>query len=177
MSIQDSLRGMLYSGDSVVFQNAGIYKSAKSTKDLLTPYEKWKLTHPLKEEESGEKPLSFQDSWETEKKNVIEKLKEKIENKFDYIFNSSGSVLVYIRPKQNDKPHKQLKPDAIISYKPEGQIKIKPQDDTITVQAKYNMYGNDFNKHSIITTAKNNEDVVNEIANVAVSLAKVLNII
>lgn len=180
MSLQDKLRGMLYSADTVGHQNAAIYLTKK------------KKT-PLKEEEQPNPDVStvtpysadtFMDMWKAEKQNIIEKLEEKFPVKFDYILKDNGIIHIYLRPNANKI--RKIKPDAILGYEPEGQIKITPdiseEKEKITrviVQVKYNMYGDNFNKRTINVTAPNAKmvDVTKEVVDVAYTLAKNLSLI
>ena len=118
MSLQDKLRGMMYSADTVNHQNAAVY---------LTTKKKPKV--PLKEGENTDvvtvTPYSaneFIKLWDAEKQNVIDGIKEKFEIGFDYIFRKDGSIHIYLNEK-TDKV-KQIKPETVLRYEPDGQVKI-----------------------------------------------------
>lgn len=183
MSLQDKLRGMMYSADSVNHQNAAIYLTSKKKPKI-----------PLKEADEEKNtdvstvtPYSadkFIELWDSEKQNVVDGIAEKFPMKFDYIYRKDGTVHIYLNEKA-DKV-RQIKPDYVLRYEPDGQIKITPEINTeedkiarISVQVKYNMYGDTFNKRTINISAPNAKmtDVVNEIVETAYTLTKNLSII
>lgn len=169
MSIQDTLRGMLYSSGTVSHQNAAIYSSAVS--------------------EAKREPYTISDfnfMWKDLKKNVIYRLKEKFPIKFDYIFQKDNSILIYLHPEDMKREYRLLKADDVINYESPGQIKISPtvnrKDNTISkisIQSKYSMYGDTFNTKSvdIVMPDEKMDDLVSQIVDMAYTLTKNLNLL
>lgn len=164
MAIQDELRGMLYSGDNVNYLNAAIYK--EHTGQQYAP--------------------DFIKSWKAAKEDIIENLQRKLPLSFDYIIYPDNSILIYLKPEENKTTPKQRRPEDVLDFKSEGQISFVPIVDKqknivtkISVQAKYNVNGEDYNKRTleVIAPKLSIPDLINQLTQNAVTLSKNLNII
>lgn len=173
MSLQDALRGMLYSGKTVSHQNAAIYLS-KNKKKVTT----YKESAP-----QGE----FIKLWKESKDDIIRNLQQKLPLSFDYVVSpEDNSLLLYLKPADNTTGTRQLKSNALIDFEPEGQISITPIIDektnmvtAIAVQSKYTQVGEDYNKRTMNLTAFELKipELIDQITRTAVTLSKNLNII
>lgn len=184
MSIQDELRGMLYSGNNVNFLNSAIYLSAPKKKKI-----------ELKENETDPKAVdpagvvtpynakAFFKLWDSKEEKIIEGLEKKIPMSFDYILHDDHSIVAYMKPKGTSK---KIKSTKLLGYNPVAQIRIIPIEDKvdnvvrkITVQTRYNTYGDNFNKRTINISAPDYsvEELIKEITDTAYSLTKALNLI
>lgn len=206
MSVQDRLRAMMSTGDLVDFQNAAFYMTKKE--DAATPPLKNapapgqeeevspKEPEPIKDKPPAKKPgdttrtvtpysaASFFIMWKDKKKDIIDELKKKLPVAFDYFFNDNDQIFIYL--KESPAEIKKIKPDTILNYEPSGQIKITPEVDKeentvkkITVQVRYSMYGNNFNKRTIDIVAPDDDmkKLVDQIVKMAYTLTKNLNLI
>lgn len=206
MGISDRLQAMLTGGDLVAHQNAAIYLTKKE--DAATPPLKnapapgqEEDPPPKKPEPITDKPAkkpekveqkvtpyssaSFFTLWKDKKEDVIIGLREKIPVGFDYVFTPlDKGIIIYLK----DQPGaiKQIKPDTVLSYSPSGQIKIIPDYNRkensvkrITVQARYSMYGSNFNKRTIDIVAPYDDmtKLIEQIVDMAYNLTKSLNLI
>ena len=165
MSIRDELNGMLYSGSNVNFQNAAIYKEGEAT---------------------PQKTADFMKLWKDSKTDIVEHLLRKLPLGFDYVVYPDNSMLVYLKPEGDDTTPKQKKPNEILDFKPEGQISITPIIDkekgivsNVSVQAKYNVNGEDYNKRTldIVAFKLPMPDLIDQITAHAVTLSRNLSII
>jgi hypothetical protein len=124
--------------------------------------------------------------WKDKQNDVILGLREKLPVGFDYILHNpiTKNIVIYLK----DAPGaiKQIKPNTVLHYSPSGQIKITPEvnqnENTvkkITVQARYSMYGSNFNKRTIDIVAPNDDmsKLIDQIVNMAYTLTKSLNLI
>jgi hypothetical protein len=206
MGISDRLQAMLTGGDLVTHQNAAIYLTKKEDaatpplknapapgqEEELPPKEPEPITDkPTKKPETPEQKVtpysssSFFTLWKDKQKDVILGLREKIPVGFDYIFNPiNKNIIIYLK----DAPGaiKQINPNTVLHYSPSGQIKITPElnrkENTVTkmtVQARYSMYGNNFNKRTIDIVAPDDDmsKLIEQIVNMAYTLTKSLNLI
>jgi len=176
---------MLYSGGTVSHQNAAVYlhnqpnikEDSKETTDGPKKVEPVGQTTPYNAD-------AFFKLWDEQKPRIIGDLERKLGVAFDYIFKDDHSILAYIKPA--DKASKQIKSTKILGYNPIGQIRVVPITDSkddvvrkVTVQARYNQYGMDFNKRTInlVTPDYSVDELVEQIVETAFSLTKVLNIL
>ena len=174
MSLQNKLQGML-SSDSVNFQNSAFYYTGRIGRK--------KPKIPLKEEEKPGVGMvsadSFKDDWKELRKDVIAQLEVKLPIKFDYAFFDDGRIFIYLK-KDSDKISK-IKPEKILSYDPEGLIKIAPimgEVPKVSIQAKYKGYGDNFNKRTIdVIYPDSNGNLVKTVVDFSYILAKNLNLI
>lgn len=206
MAISDRLQTMLTGGDLMTHQNAAIYLTKKEDaatpplKNSPAPGQEEELP-PAKPEPITNKPVkkieppnqkvtpysasTFFTLWKNSQKDVVLKLREKLPVGFDYVFNPlDKGIIIYL--KNEPGAIKQIKPDTVIGYSPSGQIKITPElnrkENTVTkvtVQARYSMYGSNFNKRSIDIVAPNDDmaELTDQIVKMAYTLTKSLNLV
>ena len=174
MSLQDQLRGMLYSGKTVSHQNATIYMS-KGGKKIA-----------IKEAVTEYDIASFMKAWKESKSKLIDSLSEKLKLEFDYVFNKDGSVLLYLKPEDAKSGYNEIDEDDVIDYKSEGEIRITPYANTkentiakVAVQSKFDVNGEDYNKRTLEIVAPNidMDSLIKQITNNAYTLSKNLNIV
>lgn len=207
MAISDRLQAMLTGGDLVTHQNAAIYLTKKEDaatpplknapapgqEEELPPKEPEPITDkPVKKVEPPNQKVTpysastFFELWKEKQKDVITGLREKLPVGFDYILHNPVTKNVVIYLKDAPGAIKQIKPNTVLHYSPSGQIKITPEvnkgDNTvtkITVQVRYSMYGNNFNKRTIDIVAPDDDmtKLIEQIVNMAYTLTKNLNLI
>lgn len=166
MSLQDQLRGMLYSGNNTNFQNTSIYMEKDEDEVFSIP--------------------DFDKQWKEAIEKLVYALNEKLRYRFDYVMKSNNGLLFYLRPDGNKEPSKKISNDETINYKPEGQISVIPIYDKenntvpkIMVQAKYDLNGENYNKRSINISTSNMDisELIDQIVKTSIALAKNLYIL
>jgi ABC-type antimicrobial peptide transport system permease subunit len=208
MSVQDKLKAMMSTGDTVDFQNAAIYMTKKEDaavpplKNAPAPGQEEdvppKKPEPIRKNPPAKKQVdknrtvtpysaaSFFTLWKDKKKDIIEELKKKLPVAFDYVFTDNNEIFIYLKDSPAPAEIKKIKPDTILNYEPSGQIKIIPEVDKsenavkkITVQVRYSMYGNNFNKRTIDIVAPDDDmkKLTDQIVGMAYNLTKNLNLI
>jgi hypothetical protein len=91
---------------------------------------------------SDGRPLWFSDQGIYEKKDIkdkiIDKLKMSINSYFDYTFTDIGEIIIYIRPKIAGNDWEKTENDSALKYTPMSTITITPKDDEISLAVKTN---------------------------------------